>query len=89
MKTTPTVLLAITIAASFLGIASAQDCYGYERPQYRDPNPYCMTERLSGESYHERTEAVPTAYSSMMKHYYDSVWADPTPQPQVIIIHDR
>ena len=87
MKPTPRTLLAFITAASSLGIASAQDCYGSSR--YRDPDPYCMTERLTREPYVERTEAVPTAYSSMMKHYYDSVWASPTPPPQVIVIHDR
>jgi len=36
----------------------------------------------------EREQSTPTAYSTMMQHYYDAVWSDPKPQPtpQVIII---
>jgi hypothetical protein len=39
----------------------------------------------------QREQAVPTAYSTMMQHYYDQVWSDPKPEPtpQVIIIRER
>jgi len=39
----------------------------------------------------ERDQSTPTAYSTMMQHYYDAIWADskPQPTPQVIIIHEH
>jgi hypothetical protein len=33
----------------------------------------------------ERQQAVPTAYSTQMQHYYDSIWSEPS-KPQVIVI---
>jgi hypothetical protein len=34
---------------------------------------------------YQREQAVPTAYSTQMQHYYDSIWSEPR-QPQVIVI---
>lgn len=39
-----------------------------------------------------REQAVPTAYSTMMQHYYDHVLSDPKPEPTpqtIIIIRER
>jgi len=86
MKTTLNITLIVT--ALFLGIASAQEYTTYETPCYRDP----YVSRCSYDSSYERpvrVEVVPTAYSTMMQHYYDSIWAAPTPRSQVIVIHDR
>jgi hypothetical protein len=51
-----------------------------------DPYP-----RLYSVRPEQREQSVPTAYSTMMQHYYDAVWSEPKPQPtpQVIVIHER
>ena len=69
--------------AAMLGTAYSQEL---ER-DYVNISPYFHS------MYHEpvRTEQVTTAYSSMMEHYYKSVWEDSSSkvEPQVIIIHEH
>jgi len=78
-------LLAIL---ALTGSAIAQDYYGtrydYDRPYCADP--YIRDLEIS-HSY-QREQAIPTAYSTQMQNYYDSIWREPV-KPQVIIIHDR
>ena len=87
MKTTPNIALTLIVTTLSLGVASAQEYTTYEAPCYRDP----YASRCSYDSYQRpvQVEVVPTAYSSQMQHYYDSIWAAPTPRPEVSIIHDR
>lgn len=91
MKTTPNIPLTLIITAAFLGVASAQEHTTYETPCYRDPYLSRCSYDSTYNSYQRpvQVKVVPTAYSSMMQHYYDSIWADPTPKREVIIIHDR
>jgi len=39
----------------------------------------------------QREQSVPTAYSTMMQHYYDAIWSEPKSYPttQVIVIHEK
>jgi len=76
-------LLAIL---ALTGSAIAQDYgrYEYDRPYCADP--YIRDLEIS-HSY-QREQAIPTAYSTQMQAYYDSIWREPV-KPQVIIIHDR
>ena len=53
---------------------------------YRDPDPYCFTRLMNGGEYQSREQSIPTAYSTMMEHYWQSVWETPKRiEPQVII----
>jgi hypothetical protein len=71
------------------GSAIAQDYYGYSyRTEYDRPycaDPYIRT--IERPYNYQREQAVPTAYSTQMQAYYDSIWREPV-KPQVIIIHD-
>jgi hypothetical protein len=91
MKTTPNIPLTLIITAAFLGVASAQEYTTYATPCYRDPYVSHCSYDSTYSAYERpvRVEVVPTAYSSQMQHYYDSIWAAPTPRPEVIVIHDR
>jgi hypothetical protein len=76
-------LLAIL---ALTGSAIAQDYgrYEYDRPYCADP--YIRT--IERPYNYQREQAIPTAYSTQMQAYYDSLWREPV-KPQVIVIHDR
>lgn len=68
------------------GSAIAQDYYG---SRYEYDRPYCADPYIrSYDCYQQREQAIPTAYSTQMQHFYDRIWSEPQ-QPKVIVIHDR
>ena len=73
----------LAVFAALAGGASAQeDCNdaqyrSWSRPQFRH-------ERVSLCDYRE--EAIETAYSSKMRHYYNSIWESRRPETKIIVI---
>jgi hypothetical protein len=75
----------LSLLLAILGTAQAQD---FVTPDYMHGNHYIEPYSPPCET---RYQAIPTAYSTAMQHYYDSVWSEPKPSPTpiVIIIHSK
>jgi len=70
-------LAAITASVSAYDIPAELLERGESRPYLSDSRVIVID---------NREPAIETAYSSMMRHYYDSVWQDRTPVAPIIIL---
>jgi hypothetical protein len=73
----------LAVLAGLSASVSAQECNADE--QYRSwSRPQFRHERVSLCDYRE--EAIETAYSSKMRHYYNSIWESRRPETKIIVI---
>ena len=72
---------------AILALTSSAIALDYDVPIHADQRR-CIDPELSTTYRDQRHQAIPTAYSTMLQHYYDSIWSEPV-KPQIIIIRER